>query len=290
MIVEDTEEILEVNDGASVQEQIDELKSVTDRTPDQEAQLKRLKTQAAVDKRIAVEVAKRHQERERAERLEARIKELEASQSAPEPRKQMGAAETVQINGKEFYTDRGLVQLVNSGAMSQEDAYSHQEDRREEKAVARLKQDMHQQSEAQIREEVKNKVLAEHPDFNPSHPNHNPNDPLFKEANRIWRNGYVSNPRGLELAIEDAKRMLGRDYKRPNLSEELGVTINQEPNNRTPEKGKKVTLTDSEAELAWSYRRTMKNPKTGKTFTQAEALETARLAKENNINRNARRI
>lgn len=292
MIVENTEveeDVLEEGEH-SVQEQIDELKGLQTRTPEQEAQLKRLKTQAAVDKRIGVEVAKRHQEKERADRLEARLKELEEKQKPVEKKQPLNHAETIQINGKEFYTDRGLVQLVNSGSMTQNDAYEHQEERREEKAVARLKQDMQAQSESQIREEVKNKVLSEHPEFSPNHHNHNPNDPLFKEANRIWRNGYVNNPRGLELAIEDAKRILGRDYKRPDLSEELGVTRNQEPTNRTTEKSKKITLTDSEQELAWSYRRTMKNPKTGKTFTQAEAIEAAIKAKKDQLERQARRV
>lgn len=266
--------------GQTIQEQIDELKALETRTPDQEALLKKLKNQAAVDKRIGIEVAKRHQERERAERLEQEIKELKAAQQKPVEKKQLGTAETIQINGKEFYTDRGLVQLVTNGSMTQEDAYAHQEERREEKAVARLKMDMQAQSENQIREEIKNKVLSEYPEFSPNHANHNPNDPLFKEANRIWRNGYVNNPRGLELAIEDAKRILGRDVKRPDLSEELGVTRNQEPTVRQGEKAKKVTLTDSEQELAWSMYRTQRNPKTGKSYTQAEALQLAIKAKE----------
>lgn len=274
--VEDTEVLDEVE---NVQDKINELKGLETRTPDQETELKKLKTQAAVDKRIAVEVAKRHQERERAERLEKELEDLKASR-VTEPRKPLAQAETIMLNGREFYTDRGLVQLVQAGTMSQEDAYAHQEERREEKAVARLKQDMQSQSDAQIREEVKNKVLKEYPQFNPRHPEHDPNDPLFKEANEIWMAGLNNNPRGLDIAIEKAKRILGRDVKRPDLTEELGVTRNQEATNRVTEKSKKVTLNEAEAETAWSFYRTQKNPKTGKSYTQTEAIQAATRAKE----------
>lgn len=274
------DEIIDDNlDGKTVQDQINELKSLETRTAEQEAQLKRLKNQAAVDKRIGVEVAKRHQERERADRLEAKIRELEEKQR-PAEKKPLNQAESTLINGKEFYTDRGLIQMVHSGTMTQEDAYAHQEERREEKALARLRQDMQTQSENSVREEVKNKVLSEYPEFSPNHKDHNPNDPLFKEANRIWRNGYVNNPRGLELAIEDAKRILGRDHKRPDLTEELGVTRNQEPASRTNDKSKKITLSEAENETAWSYYRTQRNPKTGKSYTQPEAIQAAIKAKE----------
>lgn len=270
----------EVLDEKSVQEQINELKALDARTPDQENELKRLKGQAAIDKRIAQYTAKAHTERERAERLERELNELRAAQQKPSERKSLGQAEAMQINGKEFYTDRGLIQLVQAGTMTQEDAYAHQEERREEKAVARVRQDMQHQSDAQVREETKNKILNEYPEFSPNHANHNPNDPLFKEANRIWRNGYINNPRGLELAIEDAKRILGRDHKRPDLTEELGVARNQEPAGRITDKSKKITLNDSEIELAWANYRTQKNPKTGRSYTQPEAIEKARLAKE----------
>lgn len=286
MNVETTEEEVE-HDGETVQEQIDELKALETRTPEQDAELKRLKAQAAIDKRIGVEVAKRHQERERAERLEQELKELKAQQQKPVEKKLVGQAESITINGKEFYTDRGLSQLVNAGSMSQDEAYSHQEERREEKAVARVRQDMQANNDQQIRNETKEEVLREYPEFNPSHPNHNPNDPLFKESNELWQSGLYSNPRGLKIAIEKAKRILGRDVKRPDLSEELGVTRNQEPASRITDKSKKATLTEAEQELAWSNYRTQKNPKTGKSYTQAEALEKARLAKES---RQSRRV
>lgn len=274
------EELLDQEEGKSIQEQINELKALQTRTPEQESELKRLKQQVAVDKRIAVEVAKRHQERERAERAEGELERLR-SQSKVEPKRQpVGQAETVQINGREFYTDKGLVHLVNSNQMTQEEAYEHQEERREEKAVARLKQDMQQQSEAQVREETKKKVLNDYPEFDPKHADHNPNDPLFKEASRIWRNGYINNPRGLELAIDDAKRILGRDYKKPDLSQEFGVIRNEEPAARRDEKSKKVTLSDAEIETAYAYYRTTKNPKTGRSYTQSEAVEAATKAKQ----------
>lgn len=270
----------------STETRIRELRKKTDRTQEEEEEFSDLKRKhrGKLTAQIEEERLRAKRESDRAERAEQELERLRAAQVKPESKKTFGSAETIQINGKEFYTDRGLVQLVNSGSMSQEDAYAHQDERREEKAVARIKQEQAQQTDAQVREEIKNKVLGEYPEFSPNHPNHNPNDPLFKEANRIWRNGYVNNPRGLELAIEDAKRILGRDHKKPDLSDEFSVTKNQEPSIRTGEKPKKVTLNEAEAELAWTNYRTQRNPKTGKSFTQPEALEKARLAKETRLN------
>lgn len=276
------EEVLDDNlEGQTVQDQINELKALETRTPEQEAELKKLKNQAAVDKRIGVEVAKRHQERERAERAEHELEQLRLQHTnTVEKKPALGQAETIMINNKQFYTDRGLVQLVQANQMSQEEAYEHQEERREEKAVARLKQDMQATSDQQIRNDTKEEVLREYPEFNPSHRDHNPNDPLFKEANELWQSGLHSNPRGLKIAIEKAKRILGKDVKRPDLSDELSVTRNQEPATRQGEKSKKVMLTDAETEMAWSFYRTQKNPKTGKSYTQTEAVQAAIKAKE----------
>lgn len=277
MSVEATEEELE---QGSVQEKIDELKGLETRTPEQEDELKKLKTQAAIDKRIGVQTAKYHQEREKAERLERELQELRAekNQNVEKP-KILGTPETIKINGKDFYTDRALVQMVQTNAMSQEEAYAHQEERREEKAVARLKQDMQASSDQQVRNETKEEVLREYPEFNPSHPDHNPNDPLFKESNELWQAGLYNNPRGLKIAIEKAKRILGKDVKRPDLTEELGVTRNQQPAGRETT-SKKVILTEAEIETATSFYRTMKNPKTGKSYTPAEAIQAATRAKE----------
>lgn len=296
MLSPDTEMELEEDLGfekddelKSTETRIRELRKKSDRTPEEEAEFSDLKKKhrGKLTSQIEEERLRARRNEERAERLERELEEMKQKQVKPEGKKQLvGQAETVVINGKEFYTDRGLVQLVNANSMTQEEAYDHQEERREEKAVARLKQDMLQQSDAQIREESKNKILGEYPHFAPNHPDHNPNDPLFKEANRLWRNGYVNNPRGLELAVEDAKRILGRDHKKADLTQDFSVTRNEEPATRGSDKARKVTLSDAESEIAWSYYRTQKNPRTGKSYTQSEALEAATKSKQS---RNAAR-
>lgn len=274
------------DDLKNQESRIFELRRKKDRTPEEEEEFSDLKKKhrGKLTAQIEEEKLRARREAERAERAERELEELRDKQNKPEKKQPVGNAETIQINGKEFYTDRGLVQMVNSGAMTQDEAYAHQEERREEKAVARLRQERQAETDAQIREEVKNKVLKEHPEFNPKHPDHDPNDPLFKEANEIWMAGLYNNPRGLEIALEKAKRILGRDYKRPDLTEELGVTRNQEPATRITEKSKKVILSEAEQELAWTNYRTQINPKTRKTYTQAEAIEKARLAKEARLN------
>lgn len=262
---------------------IRELRKKTDRTPEEETEFKELKRKHNnnLTSQIEEEKLRAKREEQRATRLERELEELKSKQVVREEPKKLGTAETIQINGKEFYTDRGLTQLVQANQMSQEDAWAHQEERREEKAVARLKDEQNKTTNQSIYEETKNEVLKEHPEFAPNHPDHDPTDPLFKEADELWRAGLYSNPRGLKIALDKAKRLLGKDLKRPNLSDELGVTRSDEPASNKQGGEKKVTLNEAEKETAWAYYRTQKNPKTNKSYTMQEAIEIATKSKQN---------
>lgn len=265
-----------------IEDRMKELYENKNRTPEEQAELDKLKVsrRKGFEGRLMKEKDIARREKERADRLERELEEARLEKNKQPVKKQLGSAETIQINGKEFYTDKGLLHLINSGEMTQDDAYAHQEERREERAVARIKQEQNQNTEVQVREDTKNEVLKEHPEFAPNHPKHNPDDPLFREADRIWRNGYHANPRGLKLALEEAKRLLNRDGKRPDLSEEFETTGNESPSVKRVSGEKKVVLSESEKDTAWSYYRTQKNPATGKSFTQAEAIEKATKSKQ----------
>lgn len=266
-------------------EKIAELSQNKERSAEEEAELKRLKSEKRnlVQERIdeltkARREAERALERERQEKEELRRKYEEKEIERPAVK---SINEQITINGKKFYTDRALQSMVASGDMSQDEAWQHQQERIEEKAVERLKNERNKETEESVRQQTIKEVLEEYPHFNPQHPNHNPNDPLYREASRILNNGYLANPRGIKLAIEDAKRILRLDSKRPDLSEELSVTTNGSSSleNR---REKKAELTEFEQEQAirlYVYGgRT--NPATGKVYTRKEAIERALKAKQ----------
>lgn len=279
---------------ADIQEtdsQISELLGVDKRTPEQEQELKELKQQRKnqVQERIneltkARREAERQLEREReeAERLRQELEEERKRGKYNKPN--AGKYEQVEINGKMFYTDEALSQRVADGVMTQSEAWAHQKAAIKEEAKAELKADLKNESTVneteRIRQETIKEVLEEYPHFNPRHENHNPNDPLYKEASRLLNNGYASNPRGIKLAIDDAKRLLGLDRKRPDVSDEFSVAGNSAatPDSR---REKKVELSEFEQEQAirlYVYGARI-NPATGVVFTKKEAIEKAIKAK-----------
>lgn len=283
---------------ADIQEtdsQISELLGVDKRTPEQEQELKELKQQRKnqVQERIneltkARREAERQRdyEREEAERLRQELEEERKRAKASKPT--TGKYEQFEINGKMFYTDDALAQRVNDGVMTQSEAWAHQKAALKEEAKAELKADLKNESTVneteRVRQETINEVLKEYPHFNPRHPEHNPNDPLYKEASRLLNNGYASNPRGIKLAIDDAKRFLGLDKKRPDVSDEFSVTGSSAA---TPDtrREKKVEITEFEQEQAirlYVFGARI-NPATGAVFTKKEAIEKAIKAKRDRL-------
>ena len=293
----DVEEIVADKD-AEIQDtdtQIQELLKVDNRTAEQEQELKELRTQRKnqVQERIneltkARRESERQLERERTETERLR-KELEDARKASKSVKPApGKYEQVEIHCMMFYTDDALSQMVEDGRMTQAEAWSHQKAAIREEAKADIKKELGEEnkraSEDSIRQETINDVLKEYPHFNPSHPNHNPNDPLYKEASRLLNNGYLNNPRGIKLAIEDAKKILRIDSKRPDVSDDLSVTTSTSTNIDN-KREKKVELSEFEQDQAirlYVFGARI-NPATGKVFTKKEAIEKAIKAKRDRL-------
>lgn len=270
------------------EEQIGELLKTKERTPEQEEQLAELKKQRSslARERINELTKKQRQAELRAQQLEQELaeerrKKAEEREEVRFERPTSSNREQITIGTKKFYTDKALSAMVQAGEMSQDEAWQHQQERIEEKAVLRIKQEKVNEDIEKVKQDTFNEVHKEYPHFlDTRHPDHNPNDPLYREAKRIYDNGYQFNPRGLKLAIEDAKKSLGITSKRPDLSEELGVTQNGA--GAPPErKAKTVELSEYEKDNAIRLYCLggMTNPKTGRPYTQAEAIQKAMNAK-----------
>jgi hypothetical protein len=278
---EDDEDIVfeKDDDLKEAESKIGELLKEKERTPEQEEELKELKTkrQNRYNERLRELTQQRRKEAERAARAEAKAEELlkKLEEKSPQPSAKTMHREQIAINGKSFFTDRALSQMVQAGEMTQDDAWQHQQERIEEKAVSRLKTERQQDDQRRQQEEDIKWVLGKYPKFNPQHPNHNPNDPIYKEANRLIDKGY----RSLRSAVEDAEEKIGKNNQRPDLSDDLSVA--QSGGSET-KRSKTVELSDYETENAVRFYvfggRT--NPSTGKIYTEAEAIQKAMKAKQ----------
>lgn len=269
---------------ADIEEKIEELSKMEKRTSDQDAEL--IKLRGDKKKLLTTRIQHKHSEmlaeknkREIAEKRAAELQKQLDERNENNTRVTVGNGNikpSITIDGQKFYTNQELDALVKSGEMTQAEAQDAYDDRQAAKAASINSQKNQKQNEMQIRNEDMKKVLDEHPEFNPQHPDHNPDDPLFKEADRIYRNGYSSNWKGLSLALDEAKRILGvKASSRPDRTSDLEITSSTSPADKTT--GKKVELTDKEAEWAIQYYcyGSIKNSETGKAYTRQEALAKA---------------
>lgn len=274
---------------SEVEDKIEELTKLAERTPDQDAELKTLRgdRKNILENRIKHKHSEMLAERNRREKAEQELERLRTERQETAQNRTVNVGGSTQpsivIGNDKFYSNEQLDALVKAGSMTQATAQEHYEERIEAKAAFRIRNENNAQNDRQTRYDDMQKVLGEKPEFNPQHPNHNPNDPLFKEADRIYRNGYQSNPKGLSLALEEARRILGVKNTRPDRSEDLSVTSSSTPADKTV--GKKLELTKDEADYAIQFYcyGSMKNPTTGKSFTRQEALEKALRAKERKL-------
>ena len=273
-----------------LEQQITELKQKDDLNDDDKQQLESLKKErnTRYNKRIgeltgrAKSAEEKLAEKERQlEELNGRVKELETS-TKKEPI--VIDKQTVDIGGNQFYTDETLMKMVGNKEITYEQANAHAIKRNKEEIKAEVRQEFTQNdskaNEQKIRQEDANSVLKEFPAFAKDHPNFNSEDPLYKEVNRIYNNGYSANPRGLSLAVKDAKRMLGITDNKPDLSSELNVGRTTPPSSRTRSSNPAdVVLSESEKDIAIRSWTRQINPKTNRNYTDEEALNKAKKAK-----------
>lgn len=280
------EEFEKSEELVQAEEKIGELLKTQNRTPEQETELKELrkKRQGEYQKRLNELSSERKFERDRAERLQKRLDELESKVNERENpiRKPATSKQTVNIGGEEFYTDSSLTAMIQSGEMTQDEAWGHQQERIAAMAAERIAKKTNQQTSETVYQQTQQEILSEYPHFHPNHPKHNPEDPLYKEANRLLTFIDPSNPRRLKIALDEAKRNLKVSNARPDISDELGVTRSsgQSESSRSQ---KKVELEDWEKDNAVRIyvQSGLVNPKTGKRYTDSEAYEKALTAKTN---------
>ncbi len=274
--------------------EIKELNSKAERTEEENQRLTELKKerQTRYQKRIDELTSERklaeykyQQEMERRRQLEEELEKLRQEREKIVKTPPSVTRETVTIGDKVFFTDRALQSMIESGEMTEAEAYQHQQQRIEEtaaqKAYMRLKEEQQKAEEERIRREDAEAVLREYPHFDKNHPNFNPEDPLYKEATRIYQMGYWANPRGLSEAIKEAKRILRMTDARIDNSNNLNLKSPSVPASNENKK-KEIELTEYEKEIAIKQytRGDVINPATGRPYTEAEAIAKAKKAKE----------
>lgn len=293
----DTEEevlIEKDEDLKATESRIVELRKKTDRTPEEDKEFSELKKhhRGRIEEQISSERDKTKFEAERAARAEQaledarqRLKELNEARESRSP--EGNDDEYTIINGKKFLTDEALSSRVSAGKMTQAEAWKQQKQAIKEEAIAEMRGNAPQEEAKKKRQESVDYVKTQgYGHFlDEKDPKHNSNDPLYKEANRLWFNGYQYHPDGPRLALEDAKKNLGIGVKRADMSEEFSVARNNAPTESTSQKAKTIVLSDIEQSNAirfWVHGNVM-NPKTGKTYTEAEALQKAMEAKKKRL-------
>lgn len=284
----DTEDVIEKDEDLKATEsRIIELRQKKDRTPEEEQEFKELRQhhRGRVEEQILSareEASKAREERAAAQQeladARARLKEIDDNKNVS--RETNGSDnETVTINGKKFYTDEAISFRVQKGLMTQKEGWEMQKRAMVEQAKEEMKGEEPQKQADKIRKDsldyVKSKGYGWMLDA--KDPKHNPNDPLFKIADKLWKNGYQYDPDGPRKALEDALEYSGKNVQREDRSDDFGVPKNNSAATSSSVREKKVDLTDIEQANAIRFwcKGNVINSKTGKVYTEAEALAKA---------------
>jgi len=290
----ETEELLEKDEDLKATEsRIVELRQKKDRTPDEEKEFSELKKhhRGRVEEQISNERESANKERERAARAEQaledareRLRALEEKRDAV--RETSGSENTqYQINGKTFYTDEAIAIRVQKGLMSQSEGWKMQREAIKEEAKAEIQGDAPKNEAAKIRKESLEYVKKQGYGWmlDDKDPKYNPKDPLYKLADKLWKNGYQYDADGPRKALDDAKAFLNKDVEREDLSDDFSIHKNNAA--ASSQREKKIELSDIEQENARRYYvlGNVINPKTGKHYTEQEALVKALDAKRKRL-------
>lgn len=274
----------EIND---IEDKIEAIKGSKDITDAQRAELASLQgdKKSRLTKRTTVLLGRTKAAEDRARRAEEKAAELEAKFTQAEKRlpPEKGTRAKVTFDGEDFFTDASLQSMVRDGEMTESEAWDHQEQRRVAAAADRINKGNDKKNFLNKKQQTIKEVLDEYPQLNPTHSKHDMKDPFTAEVNRLLENGYSERPDGLKRAVEDAKRYLRLDVKRPDLSNEFSAPGSEGAPDRTGRQGAKVELADWEQDNAirMYVNSGLTNPKTGKSYTKQEALDKALLAKKN---------
>src|SRR3990167_11285218 len=199
---------------------LDELYEKDAKTEAEKEELRALKVEVKEARRIKLaEIAndaklskfRADEAKKEAEKIKAEKEELE--KKARPVKTEVAGERYIELNGKQYYTNEALQEMIDSNKMSVKEANSHAEERDEEKRYLRFKErgrqeeakDSFLKSQADDWELVKKK----HPEFDKNHPKFDPDDPLYKEANDLFVSGFHTHPKGFSKSLEKAERILG---------------------------------------------------------------------------------
>lgn len=274
-------------------EKIDAIRSGKEITDSQRAELASLQAEkkSRLSKRTTVLLGRTKAAEDRARKAEERATKLEeefkSARSDIERRlpAEKGTRAKVTLDGEDFYTDASLQAMVRDGEMSETEAWDHQEQRRAALAADRISKKTEKQSFESKRQATIKEVLDEYPQLNPAHPKYDVKDPLTAEVDKLLRRGYQFQPDGLKNAVEDAKRNLRLDTKRPDLSDQFSVTGSEGNPDRSSRADKKIEMSEWEQDNAvrMYVNSGMVNPKTNKPYTRQEAIDKGLAAKKNRM-------
>lgn len=274
-----TAELNQLSDE-QVEKELKDLRGKQDVTAEEKEKLEILKEerQSRLDKRIKMKDSERLAAINRAEQLEKQLEEERKKREELESKNKTVSIvnDTVEFDGRKFYTDKALRSMVDAGELTAEEAYEHQQERIEAKVTERvIKRNIgntKEEEERKTRAEDAEKIARDYPQFNPKHPDHDPEDPLFKKANELWMEGYHANPRGLSKAIERAKEILGYTKERPDLSDEFSVARSKSTVDRSIPSTVALTAEEKDFYVRMYVMGNIVNPKTNRTYTESEAI------------------
>ena len=276
-MTEEAKNLKEVTEQKDVEARITEEPIVEVKEEPKEEE-KQSRYQEKIDRVIGDKKAAEYElERQREENQKLK-EQMEGMKTPAEPDLKV-SRETIEAGGKKFFTDAALRSMVDANEISEADAYKHQHTRMEEraadKAYERIKNETEVNKEKQTRQEDAKSVMENYPQFDKSHREFNPEDPLYKEATRIFEQGYYANPKGLSLAIKEAKRIL----RMTDAHIDNSSNLNAGTNSTAPRKEVKETpIGDDEKDLAIRMYRDVKNPATQRNYTDVEAIAKYRKA------------
>jgi len=262
-------------------------KPEVDRTEDDRKEIGELKERhsSRVEKRISKmnwekETAKEEtrKAREEKEALEVRVAELEQATPKPKATIQQEFVEILDKDGKEkkWHTDESLLAQVSENKITEAEALKYQQRRNHEHAVSdavvRIEEKQQKSNVMEQRKADAEDVLKRHPEWANTHQSHDANDPLFKLTTELYTEAYAANPRGLSIAEERAKQILGHTNTHVDRTNDLNLDAGGAPERRNKQqKEKEITLTPDQEQVAVVTYKDMVNPKTNRLYTENES-------------------
>lgn len=274
-----------------------ELSAKTDRSVDEEKELDKLKANYRRSAKEEIkflrsslaEAERKHgQASEEAKKLREEMESLKEDVEQIKTKRSPEVVEqTATFGGKQYYTDTALRSLIDTGKMSETEAWQHQRARDKAEIKDEILREQEVREEANERKHAvaaeAKKVLQKYPHFDKNHPKFNPDEPLYKKTVEIYNKGMHS----VAAAVELAEEILGFKAKGPDLSDELSLRGTGAPGD-SRQKDEKIELSKDEEEVAvrtytMGSAEFTTNPRTGKTYTREEAIEKFRQAKTKRI-------